>query len=253
MKLKKFSLLLICAIIGFVACKKDDDGDVEEFIPRDRAEQQVADMDSIGKYLDSHYVNLDELLAKGGDAGIEDIVIVEVEEDDEAPDGYTLLRDAVGEPKSLTYADVAYQYYVLEINEGGGEGSPTFADTVQILYEGSLLDGTMFDSKYVPDNNPLDLTGLIKGWQAVIPNFNIAESYVENSDGTVDYYNSGLGVMIIPSGLAYFYSSTPGESYAPLVFKFELLDYEENDHDGDGIPSYLEDLNSNGESFTADG
>src|SRR5690606_31183066 len=32
-----------------------------------------------------------------------------------------------------------------------------------------------------------------------------------------------------------------------LIFKFELLQMFQNDHDGDGIPSYLEDLNEDGE------
>jgi len=37
---------------------------------------------------------------------------------------------------------------------------------------------------------------------------------------------------------------TTGSSYDNLIFKFEMLQYETEDHDGDGIPSHIEDLNS---------
>jgi hypothetical protein len=59
-------------------------------------------------------------------------------------------------------------------------------------------------------------------------------------------YN-GAGVMFIPSGLAY-YSTGSGSipTYVPLIFKFKLFAISRLDQDGDGIPSYLEDLNGDG-------
>lgn len=68
-----------------------------------------------------------------------------------------------------------------------------------------------------------------------------------NSDGITNYNNFGLGVMFVPSGLAYFSGTASGTltAYSNLIFKFELLQYEEVDHDGDGIPSYIEDLDAN--------
>lgn len=253
MNIKKFSLLVVGALFVFTACKKDDGVDVPVIEIRDRAEQQVEDMKSINEYLNNHYYNSAELAEIGLDAGIEDIVIIKVAENEAVPEGYTKMLDAVGESKKLVFEEVNYEYFVLEINQGGGDKSPTFADTVQILYEGSLLEGSVFDSKYVPDNNPLDLASVIPGWRKVIPDFSIAESFVENNDGTIDYYNSGLGVMILPSGLAYFSGSNTGiPSYSPLVFKFELLNMTQNDHDGDGIPSHIEDIDGDGELLTAD-
>lgn len=254
MNIKKFSLLVVGALFVFMACKKDDDGvDVPVIEIRDRAEQQVEDMKSINEYLNSHYYNSAELAEIGLDAGIEDIVIINVTDNEAVPEGYTKMLDAVGESKKLVFEEVNYEYFVLEINQGGGDKSPTFADTVQILYEGSLLEGSVFDSKYVPDNNPLDLADVIPGWRKVIPDFNIAESFTENNDGSINYYNSGLGVMVLPSGLGYFNRSDPGKSYAPLVFKFELLNMTQNDHDNDGIPSFIEDIDQDGELITVDG
>src|SRR5690606_32052266 len=62
--------------------------------------------------------------------------------------------------------------------------------------------------------------------------------------------NYGLGVMFIPSGLAYFGSPLIGvPAYSNLIFRFELYQMEVNDHDNDGIPSYLEDINENGNVY----
>jgi len=46
--------------------------------------------------------------------------------------------------------------------------------------------------------------------------------------------------------LGYFSGISPGiPIYSPLIFKFELYQTRVNDHDGDGVPSYLEDVNNN--------
>ena len=245
MSSRKISFFILSFVLVFSACKKDDDGggDVVTIEIRDRGEQQIADNNSLIDYLSTYYYNAGELAGIGLDAGIQDIIISDTKIDND----YEVLMDHVVK-KSVTFEDAEYDYYVLELNIGGGTDSPTFADTVQILYEGTLLDNSIFDFKYFPDNNPFDLTGVISGWRRVIPSFNVAESFVENGDGSVNYYNSGLGIMFLPSGLAYFSSAVPGiTTYSPLVFKFELLQFFENDHDGDGIPSYLEDLNGDGE------
>ena len=86
-----------------------------------------------------------------------------------------------------------------------------------------------------------------------MPNFSTAESFADAGDGTIDFMNHGVGVMFLPSGLGYFSSATSNiPSYSPLIFKFELLQMYQNDDDGDGVPSYLEDLNGDGEFTLAD-
>ncbi|CAH8288796.1 hypothetical protein EV196_11611 [Mariniflexile fucanivorans] len=257
MNLRKLSLYLLCLTIGIVSCKKDDDPTTVLVEIEDRDVQQLKDMDSLNKYLDTHYYNSEELASLGTNVSISDIVIGELGEDEtvaDIPVGFTLLRTAVGAPKTTTYADTGYEYYVLKLNQGGGSDSPKFCDRIRFNYEGFTLDDVVFDYSVHPIDSDLvgdggvTSYGLITGWNKVMPDFNTAEGYIENGDGTVTYVNKGVGIMFLPSGLAYFSSATTGiVSYSPIIFKFELLQMSQNDHDGDGVPSYLEDLpNSNG-------
>ncbi len=249
MNLRKIGLYILCLTIGFVSCKKDDDTDTVTIEIRDREDQQLADMDSLNDYLATHYYNSDEI-ASLSNPGIKDLVFTKLKDGETVAAGNTLLKDAVGlEKKSIKYADTDYEYYVLTINQGGGSDTPTFADNVNVIYEGFTLQDTIFDNAVNPVT--FDLTSLIPGWRKVLPqSFYTAESYVESGDGTVEYVNKGVGVMFLPSGLAYFSGTIGGQTYAPIIFKFELLKISQNDHDGDGVPSYLEDLNGDGE-FTA--
>jgi hypothetical protein len=242
MKLRKIALPVLSILIGFAACKKDDDNDVAVTPPRDRGEQQIEDKAAIDNYLETHYFNAS---AFEGNANpkINDLVI------SESPStGSALLMGAV-ETKTTIFAGVTYEYHILRLNQGGGTGSPQFADDVRVVYEGFLANGTVFDDNaIVPSDFDLITEVAVSGWRRVLPEFNVSESFIENNDGTTDYINSGVGVMFLPSGLAYF-SSSPSSSvpaYSPLFFKFELLGYSENDHDNDGIPSYLEDVNGDG-------
>ncbi|MFI1770837.1 hypothetical protein [Thalassobellus citreus] len=252
MKIRKIALLVLIVLVGFVSCNKDDDTvDPPVIEIRDRAEQQIADNDSIVEYLKTHYYNSSELSANDNPS-IQDIVITKFSTG-AVPDGSTLLMDAI-EKKTVNFADTDYDFYVLKLNQGGGIDSPSFADDIRTHYEGLLLDDTVFDSSLeAPYDSDLITEVVVEGWRRVFPDFNTAESFVENSDGTVSYLNKGLGIMFLPSGLAYFSNATSGfAAYSPLIFKFELLQMLENDHDGDGVPTYLEDLNGNGELITLD-
>ncbi|MBJ6368834.1 hypothetical protein JF259_12105 [Snuella sp. CAU 1569] len=253
MKLEKVSLFILCLTIGFVSCKKDDDANEPTPVEiRDRGEQQIADNDSILKYFKSHYYN-SSAFVDNPDPSINDLLISKLPESGELPDpdNNTLLWDALQEEngllvkKSLVFAETDYEVYYLVLNEGGGK-APKFCDDVLVTYEGFKLNDDVFDSAVTPVE--FDLTSLVPGWRKVFPHFKASESYVDSGDGTIDFVNHGVGVMFIPSGLGYFSSATAGiPAYSPIIFKFELLQTYQNDHDGDGIPSYLEDLNGDGE------
>ncbi|WP_157805274.1 FKBP-type peptidyl-prolyl cis-trans isomerase [Confluentibacter citreus] len=245
MNLGKIGLLMLFLTLGLLSCKKDDDDTTPPIPPRDRGEQQLIDNDSLIEYLESHYYNSADFVSNPNPS-LSDIIITKLEEGEVVPDGSTLLMTAVGDPKEVTYAGTPYEFYVLKLNQGGGEDKPTFADNIFFTYEGFTLDNKIFDNVVSPIT--WSLTELIPGWRKVLPDFNTAESFVDTEDGTVNFVNKGVGVMFLPSGLGYFANAQRNiPAYSPIIFKFELLRMFQNDFDGDGIPSYLEDLNGDGE------
>ena len=241
MKFRLYILLITILLVGF-SCGDDDDDGIIEVPEADRTEQQVIDNDSLVSYLQSHYVNA-SLMSNNPTISFTEININQLPDDGELPnpDQNSLLIDIV-ETLTTTYFDVEYEYYILKINQGGSENSPNFSDKVRVSYEGTLMDDTVFDSSSTPVD--FDLISTIAGWGRVLPEFNIAEDFVINSDGTVTYNNPGIGIMFLPSGLGY-YSAAAGSVpvYSNLIFKFKVFQSELNDHDFDNVPSHLEDIN----------
>ncbi|WP_044626039.1 FKBP-type peptidyl-prolyl cis-trans isomerase [Neotamlana nanhaiensis] len=263
MRIEKVTLLILVLIVGFVSCKKDDDAGSTVVEIRDRGEQQIADNDSIIKYLSTHYFNksdfdgntnpkiadlrITEITTENISADADSILINQLRDVNTNPDGKLVKYETV-------FADTNYEYYVLILNEGYSEApSPTFADNILVTYEGFTLDNEVFDSSILPVEFDLigdgvNTAGLVPIWRKVLPRFKTAEGFVEQPDGLVEYYNHGTGVMFAPSGLGYFATTSAGiPSYSPLIFKFELFKKYENDHDGDGVPSYMEDIDGDGE------
>lgn len=101
------------------------------------------------------------------------------------------------------------QYKVLE--EGSG-ASPVASDSVTVHYEGTLIDGTVFDSSYErgePATFPLD--GVIAGW----------------TEGVQLMKEGATYRFFVPSDLGYGMNVRPGSPIGPnetLIFKVELLE-----------------------------
>ena len=232
--------LVLFILIGLSAC--GDDGIPDPIPERDRAEQQAADLDSLQNYLQTHYYNSGDFVGVMN-PNIADLEVTELEDGETLPDGHTLLIDAV-ETKTTQFLDVDYEYYILSLNTGGGEGSPRFCDQVRVNFRGYLLDGSIFDSS--TNSVIFDLVTLVPGWGRVLPEFNVATDFLLNNDGTVTFNDAGVGAMFLPSGLGFYSSgSTVVLPYSNIWFTFELFQTQENDHDGDGLPSYFEDLDEN--------
>jgi hypothetical protein len=152
--------------------------------------------------------------------------------------------------------DIPYKIYYLQLRQGSGatSKSPCNVDRVLTAYRGEYIYSTtdattnitsvlsnQFEELVTPQNF-FSLTSVIRGWSEVFPQFKTG-SYTGNSDGTVTYNDYGAGVMFLPSGLAYYSNATGGiPAYSPLIFSFKLFEIQRADQDGDGIPSYLEDI-----------
>ena len=99
------------------------------------------------------------------------------------------------------------QYKIVRANPTGQQ--PRLGDEVKVNYEGTLIDGTVFDSSYAsgqPVIFPLD--NLVQGWLEAIPMMHVGEEWL----------------IVCPPELGYGDKGNP--SIPPgsvLVFRIELL------------------------------
>jgi len=107
----------------------------------------------------------------------------------------------------INITDSGLQYEV--ITQGGGP-KPTANDTVRVHYEGSLTDGTVFDSSY-SRGEPIEfsLAGVIPGWTEGLQLMNTGSTYRFFIPSDLGYGPQGAGPQIPP--------------YSTLVFEVELL------------------------------
>ena len=248
------AILLITLSIFIVSCTKSDNTTVSL---RDYAEQYDKDIKLIEKFLQTHYI---EVINHPGFTDDQDVTYLEIPEGGSqtsiwnSPD---LVTDF-----TVDQNDITYKVYYLKLRQGSGATSmsPCNVDKVLTAYRGEYLytvketvEGVEVDRlkhvQFEESINPqtyFNLTSVIKGWSEVFPKFTTG-TYSANVDGTITFNDFGAGVMFLPSGLAYYANSTASiPAYSPLVFSFKLYEIQRNDQDGDGIDSYLEDINGDG-------
>ena len=102
------------------------------------------------------------------------------------------------------------QYEVLEPSLGQ---KPKATDTVRVHYEGTLIDGTVFDSSYKRGESiSFPLNGVIKGWTEGLQLMSIGSKYKFFIPYQLAYGEHGAGQSIPP--------------YSALIFIVELLGIE---------------------------
>lgn len=256
MKLKN-AYLLIAGLLIISSCKNDDDAIGEVIPPRLLSEVTVEDDAEIIEFLKTHFYNKEDFDTppEGFDFKIKFDTIAGVNSTQPSLfDSPNLITQTISvDSESLGRADddetIDQKLYTLVVRQGVVAGKPTIGDNVILRYEGSFLDGSLFDAS---SNQPipLNLSGVVRGFGNGMKNFQTGNGPIENGDGTISYEGYGIGAIFMPSGLGYFDSSSASGSiptYSPLIFKIDAFSYEvDTDFDEDGIPSILEDLNNDG-------
>lgn len=252
-------------VLGFliVSCNKDDQSAPPPAPPRPLGEVAAEDEIKIQEYLKSHYYNYQDFDSVPANFDFK----IRIEK---IPDGNTTLKPLskyvdsviIEVPPSFFLVDgeanIPHTLYYLKAREGVGE-SLSVADSAFVRYEGSLLDGTVFDGNNIEFPVWFDLPSLqrpssprspgtaARGFAEGIPEFRTGSVPVVNDDGTFSVDGYGVGLIIFPSGLGY-YNAIRGSipAYSPLVFKINLYAKNETDHDRDGTISIDEDANGDG-------
>ena len=102
------------------------------------------------------------------------------------------------------------QYEILEPSLGQ---KPKATDTVRVHYEGTLIDGTVFDSSYRRGESiTFPLNGVIAGWTEGLQLMSVGSKYKFFIPYQLAYGDRGAGQSIPP--------------YAALIFTVELLGIE---------------------------
>ena len=102
------------------------------------------------------------------------------------------------------------QYEVIEATLGQ---KPKATDKVKVHYEGTLIDGTIFDSSYKRGEAiSFPLNGVIKGWTEGLQLMSVGSKYKFFIPYQLAYGERGAGASIPP--------------YAALIFTVELLGIE---------------------------
>jgi hypothetical protein len=88
----------------------------------------------------------------------------------------------------------------------------------------------------------ISLFSTIAGWSETFPQFKTG-SYTTRADGTISYNDFEQELcLFLPVMLPVVLVFRP----TTFGFSFKLFELQRLDQDGDGIPSYLEDLNGDG-------
>ena len=231
--LKNIFALCILSVLAY-ACGDSDRTSIEVF---DHEAQALIDRDSLSIFFTKHYY----------DTAVDSVKTL-------VAGATPLSEDANLKTMNVTENEIDYElYYYLEsvgnpINE---KGFPTPLDSIFVKYEGFRINGSdSITPRFEIRETPIwfTLNSVIRGWSYGFTNFKNGDNVTDN--GPITFENGGKGILFIPSGLAYRNSGTSGSirSNENLIFYINLFDFvKDTDHDNDGIPSWLEDPDGDGD------
>ena len=261
--MKKLLLVLI-GVLVFTACGDDDESsnttDNTSEPPRLLSEVALENDAEIQAFLQTHFYNYEEFeTAKDAFDFRVQIDTISGMNADKIPLSQQV-KSVVINVSSNEFTgleeenDVPHTLYYLEVRAGEG-GQPTIADSTFVSFEGLTLDLNTFDGSKVPEwfdlsqlhsPEPITVDQDFRGLAEGITKFKSGGEIVVDSLGAFSVQGYGIGLMIFPSGLGNFNNSDNNiAAYSPLIYTVGLHTLNMTDHDSDGIPSIMEDLNAN--------
>ena len=227
----------ILAVLGlvllFASCSDDDDADGGDvFTLSSLSEVEPVNRAEIQAFLKTHFYNYEEFQNPPADFDFK--ILIDTIAGDNS-DRIPLIQQVDSAIINVNSADfttlfipteevnVPHQYYYLSARDGEGP-SPTFADSTLVRFEGKLLNLELFDAS--TDFIWFELPDTFRGFANGIANFRAGtpEGLTVNPDGTVSFSNSGIGLIVMPSGLAAFVSNAEEYLLMPVwLFKLKLV------------------------------
>lgn len=228
---KYFKIVLFLVFgITITSCSKSETESTATL--RDYKVQYASDLDSIDKYIDTHYIqsvdsDFNIIMAKIPVGGTQQSIRLQ--------QNYPLDSIKVQNDDH----DVNYKIYYLKLREGTNQ-STSSVDSVYVSYRGTLVSDVQFDYS----ENPIwfQLESVVAGWGEIIPLFKTGTYDTTEGPNPTTFTNFGAGVMFLPSGLGYYnqVASAYIPYYSPLIFSFKLKSQRSRDHDRDGVLSKYE-------------
>lgn len=230
-KIKNIVVLAVCTLL-FSSCGDNNPFQVDNF---DHEGQAIIDNDSLISFFKKHYF----------DTSVDSVKALTT--------GKTaLFNDANLKTIAVTENEIDYKmyYYVTKVGTPDPIKSyPTQMDSILSNYQVWNIPKS--------DSIALQETGTkaswwnlaaspgapspIRGWSYGFTKLKSGKNITNN--GPITFENGGKGILFLPSGLAYRAGSVSRLAGQNLLFYIELYDVVENtDHDGDGVPSIMEDI-----------
>jgi FKBP-type peptidyl-prolyl cis-trans isomerase len=232
-KIKNIFALLVLSVVLY-GCPSDGPTAIDDF---DHEAQALIDKDSLASFFTKHYYDTTVDSVKALVTG-----------------ATPLSEDSNLKVMNVTEDEIDYELYYYIKNVGVptvDKGFPTPLDSVFVVYEGYRINDTdSITPRFERRETPIwfTLNSVIRGWSNGFTKFKNGDNVTNN--GPITFDNGGNGVLFIPSGLAYRNSGTTGAILANenLIFYINLYDFiKDTDHDNDGVPSWAEDPDGDGD------
>ena len=239
------SLIMSLSVIMLVSCG-DDDGGGGNNAPDLRDPQEVWTEDSleIKNFLENYSFSLQQ---NPINPNLQTIVYDTIAGENSG--ATPIIESPLLESINIEQDGVDYEIFLLKVKEGAAsQRRPKETDSTLVSFRAKTIDNEVFNSS--PNPAWFDLANEIRGYRLGLSKLRGSSGFTENQDGTVSFNQDfGFAAIFVPSGLGFFATpplGTPLGAYEPLIVDFQLYKSVESDHDQDGIPSHLEDIDGDG-------